>query len=181
MLINKSMKNRQQGFIPPCGFVPYSLGLNSYEYPGQQGLQGSLLRWLHTSVCPADCLAGHPAKKLSNSRRVSVEVCISFTISPLFKTTMRSHTSVICIRSWLDINTVIPCLAAKSLMIAFNLICVVGSKLAKGSSKMITSGFPINEATIPAFFWFPLERSRKYFVGPISPHGKNLQNWKVTR
>ena len=54
---------------------------------------------------------------------------------------MRSQTSVTCIKSWLEIRIVTPFDSAKSLMICFNLICVVGSKFAKGSSKIIKEGW----------------------------------------
>ena len=77
---------------------------------------------------------------------------MSFTICPFSKTTIRSHTSVTCMRSWLETKTVTPDFAAKSLIIPLSLIWVVGSRLAKGSSKITTSGAPIKVATIPTFF-----------------------------
>ena len=44
-------------------------------------------------------LKPQPAKKASSSFMVSAEVCKSFTISPLLSTTIRSQTSVTCIKS----------------------------------------------------------------------------------
>ena len=122
--------------------------------------------------------AGHYSstfpKKASNSLKVAGEVCMSLTIWPFSRTTIRSHTSVTWLRSWLETKTVTPCLEANSLIIPFRRIWVVGSRLAKGSSRIITSGSPIKEATIPAFFWFPLDKSRRYFFCPrISPWKKS--------
>jgi len=64
--------------------------------------------------------------------------------------------------------------SASDLMIFFNLICVVGSKFAKGSSKITTSGFPIKAPTIPAFLALPFDKSLKYFLlFKISPLKKS--------
>lgn len=44
------------------------------------------------------------AKCASNSFKVSVEVLISLTTSPFSKIIIRLHTSVMCPKSWLEIN-----------------------------------------------------------------------------
>jgi hypothetical protein len=41
----------------------------------------------------------YTAKKASNSFKVSVEVWMSLTISPLFRATIRSQTSTVCTKS----------------------------------------------------------------------------------
>lgn len=64
---------------------------------------------------------------------------------------MRSHTSVTWPKSWLETNKVVWLVEVNSFNNFFKRICVVGSKFAKGSSKITTSGFPINAATIPTF------------------------------
>lgn len=69
----------------------------------------------------------YPPKNTSNYFKVSIVISISFTISPLFKTTIRSQNPVTLIKSWLETSTVTFWLAAKSLIIRFQsyLCCLV--------------------------------------------------------
>jgi hypothetical protein len=80
--------------------------------------------------------------------------------SPLCIATIRSLTSTVCNKSWLDTSITLG--SARSLIIFLSRNCVVGSKFAKGSSRIITSGFPISVAM--TYFLVSFDKSRKYFV-----------------
>ena len=78
---------------------------------------------------------------------------MSLTIFPFSNKTILSETSVTSCRSWLEIKTVTSFSEDSFLIIFLSLICVVGSKLANGSSRITTEGDPISAATIPTFFF----------------------------
>src|SRR5690606_25150175 len=60
----------------------------------------------HHSVTDCSSLCTVPAKKFSNSCKVSGLVLMSFTTTPLFSRTILLLTSVVCARSWLEIRKV---------------------------------------------------------------------------
>lgn len=90
--VEKDLNQDDPSYLPHPGCRP--AGLN----PAKDH-RGSASCYYVTYFCDWFRRQGYPAKKVSNSFKVSAEVRISLTISPLCKTTIRSHTSVTWMRS----------------------------------------------------------------------------------